>query len=95
MSPGMKLGPDSTAESGKFFFLMKISKIYVVSESPAPPQPKSMSETKYLDSKDFPEKIGIFSKNIFRNISPKFRHLKIQISRPGEEVCLDRPDLEI
>ena len=41
------------------FLRSKITKIDDVGEPPVPSQPKTMSETKYLDSKAFQEKVCI------------------------------------
>ena len=86
---------------------MKIIKIDVVSESPAPPQPKTMSETKYLDSKDSHEKIdNFFKKYFFAVFSQTFDISKSKFSssdRSGDVAHLgiagsttlqDLPDLE-
>ena len=48
----------------------KILEIDCVSDSAAPPKPKTISETKYLDTKASQEVFDFFSKNIFSQYFP-------------------------
>ena len=65
------------------FLRSKITKIDDVGEPPVPSQPKTMSETKYLDSKASQEKVCNFVKKYFSQYfatfstpqNPKFRDL--------------------
>ena len=50
---------------------------------PAPPQPKTMRETKYLDPKASHEKKIFLQKMFSHNIFHFFRHLNISISTSG------------
>ena len=111
---------DSEAEDEKDTFWEKngpfwrtyreILEIDCVSDSAAPPEPQTMSETKYLDAKPSQEKFGIFSKIIFSQYfhkfstpqNPKFRDLTGLAIWPIRNVSISvwpvwlvRPDLEI
>ena len=64
-----------------WFWCPQISENHEMSDVgafPAPPQPKTMQETKYLDPKSSHEK-NFFAENVFSQYFHFFRHLNISI----------------